>query len=789
MTNLKKLFNEFVCLPTYKNNEGKAKLPCVDHKTLDKTYTEHTIKKVYGTKKPYHEKNIFEGHGFGMRTGKINNIVVVDLDELTDKKSDKNLKDGVNKYNELLEEYNNGDDLDTPTVRTQSGGTHIYFKYDEKIKQTQSVNGYTIDIRSDNGYVVIPPTKGYKWTKSIQEYDIMECPEWLKKWINKKVKKVKKFKKKGKKKAKKNIKMETNEVDEKLRKYLDCLKLDRFVNRDEWIRIGFIIYNEGGSCSLFDEYSRKAPNYGDVTEKWNTFGDNDDGPVANLKTLIRLCKEDDFEKYTNLLARDTESIINNIFNYGANDTNLSQLFYSYVPDGYIFDNENNELYKINKFGIYKKDSRDKRGIRKHVYDLLSSKLDDLFYEQYGEADDDKKIKILTTFRQIRKFIAKGINKKNIAEECCSLYGRDKLFEQLDNVNDYIIAFDNGVYDLKKFKFRKALPSELITCTTNYDYEPAEKKYLKKVDDVVSSIFNDKDEKDYVMKTLATCLIGDNTLEEFYIWIGNGSNGKGVLRDMISYTLGGFYDSMDIEYLCKNKFKKSATGADPVMAKKKNSRLVISTEPEGAAKLRSAKLKELSGRDPIQVRDLYKSSFNFVPKFKMIIQTNQEVEIDGADGGIRRRLKFLTFRNKFVDKPTLSCHKKIDRSLKSKIKEVKFSQAFFKTLVDYYKMVGGSLDMPETFKKETEQYLNDFDPVQRFLDERIISTNNPQDFISTTELYEEFIEYNNNSNKGIIRNNFGRTIVNKGYIKKKTKKCNGYIKIKFAEIETKNLLVD
>ena len=67
----------------------------------------------------------------------------------------------------------------------------------------------------------------------------------------------------------------------------------------------------------------------------------------------------------------------------------------------------------------------------------------------------------------------------------------------------------------------------------------------------------------------------------------------------------------------------AGAADSAMARKKNSRCVVSTEPEGDIVLRSAKLKQISGRDPIQVRELFKSSFNFVAKFKLFLQTNKQ----------------------------------------------------------------------------------------------------------------------------------------------------------------------
>jgi len=799
MTELKQFFETYVCLPTYAR-DGKAKYPCVTHKSLKKTYFGRTkknpnisIRKRNKGKKPserepekvYTRKNIFEGDGFGIRTGKINKLLVVDLDMWVKEKHEaKNLRDGIKKYKSLIKKYNDGEDLETPTVQTKSGGRHIYFSYDDDIHGNRAnVNKYTIDIRGHNGYVVVPPTQGYTWEKSIHDVEVMTIPKWLKKWIMKGFNSPRKSSKtSSKKKTTRTAHIERGDskVDKKLRPFLELLKLQRFIDFEDWIRVGFIIYNEGGTCQLWDEFSKKAPNYGNVEPQWETFKDNPEGYKANFKTLRRMARDDNFKGYTKILATHENYIIDDLFENGANDTNLSHLFYSYMPHEYIYDNDNNELYKINKYGIYKKDTKDFRGLRKHIYDLLSSKLDHEFWQYYGEAEEKSKTVILDKFSKIRKFISKSRNKRIIADELCTLYGKNKLFEKLDNVNNYLLAFKNGVYDLKTHIFRKAKPEELITCTTGYKYKEASESHIKKVHKIIKSMFSNKQEREYVLKTLATGLLGENKYEEFYIWIGNGSNGKGVLRDMIKSVTGDYFSSLDIEYLCKNKFKKCATSADPIMAGLKNSRMVISTEPEGTAKLRTAQLKKLSGRDDVSPRDLYKSNFTFVPKFKMIIQTNQEVEIAGDDGGIQRRLRFITFRNKFVDNPTLKCHRQIDRDLKTKIRDERYVLAFLSILLEYYKKLDDKLEMPDTFQKETEEYLNKFDPIKRFVDERVEITGKSVDFVSTTNLYNAYIEFYRGDNKGKNRSNFSRIMKNKGFNRVRKRKANGYNKIKLIE---------
>lgn len=78
----------------------------------------------------------------GILTGKINNIMVVDIDAYK-----------MDQENILLKEYSNYLDIDTYIVKTPSGGYHLYFEYDEDLKQTAS--NIHIDIRNNGGYIVM----------------------------------------------------------------------------------------------------------------------------------------------------------------------------------------------------------------------------------------------------------------------------------------------------------------------------------------------------------------------------------------------------------------------------------------------------------------------------------------------------------------------------------------------------------------------------------------------------------------------------------------------------------
>jgi phage/plasmid-associated DNA primase len=175
---------------------------------------------------------------------------------------------------------------------------------------------------------------------------------------------------------------------------------------------------------------------------------------------------------------------------------------------------------------------------------------------------------------------------------------------------------------------------------------------------------------------------------------------------------------------------------------------------------------------VQVRELYGKLFNFVPKFKLIILVNDCFELDGADNAIKRRLKLIKFPNEFVDNPTKSNHRKIDRTLKEKIvSDPEYRIAFLHILLNYYhKFIekdNGQLIIPERFQNDIDALFGDNDPVQEFIDAKLEITKNNNDRINAKYLFKNFIGYSELKNFKKLQ--FKECMIKKGvsYIKEET----------------------
>lgn len=138
--------------------------------------------------KDFHLEDFRKNHNsIGLKTGKISNIMVIDIDVTDGKDGFKTLEDfGIN-----IDEY------DIPQVKSQSGGRHIYFQYSEKLleavreKTGEESRSLTtakpekgIDLRGNGGLIFAPPSKPdggdeYQWLikPSTTEVAFPEIPQ------------------------------------------------------------------------------------------------------------------------------------------------------------------------------------------------------------------------------------------------------------------------------------------------------------------------------------------------------------------------------------------------------------------------------------------------------------------------------------------------------------------------------------------------------------------------------------------------------------------------------------
>ncbi|MFP5377867.1 MAG: bifunctional DNA primase/polymerase [Acidimicrobiia bacterium] len=108
------------------------------------------------------------GANVGLRTG--DGLVVVDVDPA---------HGGADSLAAL--EADHGALPATATVRTGSGGLHVYFRHDGPLRNSAGALGPGLDVRADGGYVIAPPSwhvagAPYRWTSTAP---LAPLPGWV----------------------------------------------------------------------------------------------------------------------------------------------------------------------------------------------------------------------------------------------------------------------------------------------------------------------------------------------------------------------------------------------------------------------------------------------------------------------------------------------------------------------------------------------------------------------------------------------------------------------------------
>jgi putative DNA primase/helicase len=187
------------------------------------------------------------------------------------------------------------------------------------------------------------------------------------------------------------------------------------------------------------------------------------------------------------------------------------------------------------------------------------------------------------------------------------------------------------------------------------YDPDAKCPL--FDQTVNEIFlGDRDLITYVDRFLGYSLSGDCREEALVVCWGEGANGKGTLMNTVGWLLGDYADDLPFSaFELQNR-----AGIPNDIAKLVGKRFVTASETGETQRLNEARIKALTGRDPITARFLHREFFTFQPEAKFWLATNHRPEVRDDSEGFWRRIHLVPFEASFIGRE--------DRSLKDRLRD-------------------------------------------------------------------------------------------------------------------------
>jgi P4 family phage/plasmid primase-like protien len=528
-----------------------------------------------------------------------------------------------------------------------------------------------------------------------------------------------------------------------------------------WWRIGTALYNCGYLFEVFDNWSKKGLKYGKTKQMWDSIskGNNTLLQLGTICYYAKLSNEYLFNLVKDKLPTKNQITIIDKF---INNEAISAITHSIVSDifyekyYYKYSFSKNFWYRLSPGGIYEKLNCDADTIiSKDILEYIQSFLLNVL-AKVSSSEYKKRLWKSYTLLEHQGFLKQCVDfsRKHFINET--------LEDELD-LNPTLIGFNNGVYDLVNYQFRKGTVFDKVSLTTGYDYSPVNetKEDIDFFDTLIDSWFEDQETSYWFKKHIASCIAPGNKEERVYFWTGSGRNGKGTMDTLLRETLGRYYTILDNSFF--TVLKKNTSNAEPEMIKLKNKRLTMTTETSSDVKYISEKFKHISGGDPIACRSLYSNKVEeFVSVAKNIIQTNFLPKFDDIGNGVLNRICVICFPYSFLDTANYTLdrfHKPCNNELKDllRIKKV----YFFNYLIKYYRayMEEGILDFPDSVVKSIKEYKEDIDNVKSFISDAFIKTNTDTDRIPLNDMLDY---YNNWSTDKLVINMFSKRINN--YIK-------------------------
>jgi P4 family phage/plasmid primase-like protien len=524
-----------------------------------------------------------------------------------------------------------------------------------------------------------------------------------------------------------------------VKKYLDSLDADRYNDRNKWLNIGYILHSINKDYSdLWHYFSSKWDNYNelDTSTAWDSFENSEF--IYTILNLMHLVKIDNPEDFTEL----SKEIPNHDIKYlRPFDNIISKVIHRLYGEEFICSNpERNEWYYFNGIRWIKENKS--FNLRKLTINDVFTKVENYRRQLLKEGANEELVK---NYHNILKILGSG-NKLN----CLELEFYNSNFYKIIDQNKDLIGFENGVYDLKTYEFRKGTSSDYVSLSTGYDYidhSKSSKEYQDLVD-LISKILPNPEVRSFTLKSLASCLDGHIRDENFYIYSGknnSGGNGKTTITDMLLKALGDYACVSPVTLITAKR--ESANSANSALASIRNKRAVIMQEPEATEQIQAGCMKALTGGDRISTRELHSSQMEFKPHAKFIMCCNKTPTITDIDGGVTRRLKIIEFISKFVEDPNGNYEYKIDKNLKAKLDAYK--SVFMCILLEYYKLyMEEGLVPPLEVMRVTKKYENENNLIKQFIDENI-TVASKQEFLTKDQLKEMY------KSDSILKSSFGK----------------------------------
>lgn len=676
-----------------------------------------------------------------IRTGKPSGITCLDFD----------VKDGRCSYNKVIEDF--PELKNYRTVRTQSGGYHIYCIYDATIKTTTNAfkEYENIDIRNDDAVLFAPPTKVFKSQQCVGIYEdvggqMLEFPEGLKLKLKQFLPDTPASKKlvaieqpthivEPKAVEQTNIKNKVIATIKQLAETILSIDNKYFDDYEKWSFLGYVIFNETDGSeegeTLFDDISKSSIKYENKQSVKKQYYNTQKNRDKKLKIDCMFGWLEKLQPNHPLLKGRRQT------KFASTDDEASDILY----------NELKTVFKSYKGRLFY--------LHNHIWSHDESVIDDIVLNYILKCNiysgmNEKTGKPIPFTQNISK--AKKVQEA-LYSKIRVLNNDDDLYEKFHSTTKGIICFNDGVLNFqnKTFTLWTEVKENTIFPTTkinrNY-YEYFNNPNHNDINNLKEKIFNVLygDKTDLALQFLSRTLAGHHEDKRWATYLGNRNSGKGVEYDLLAAAFEGYVSTFELGNML---YSRKTAGTENVDCSKKLYwlidlefvRLAVSQEiPDcnSGLQINGKMLKKITGGGDVIVarRNYDRKDTHFKIDTSFYIKGNNSLECDTFDCN-ETRLEFSSvtqFKTKEEieymkeegrDEMEMKRYKVADPTIKETCKTIEWRNAVIYLIFQNYTKT--SVEIPKMLNVEDNSLLGSLKQTFEF-------TYNNDDCILCSELY-------------------------------------------------------
>jgi putative DNA primase/helicase len=222
---------------------------------------------------------------------------------------------------------------------------------------------------------------------------------------------------------------------------------------------------------------------------------------------------------------------------------------------------------------------------------------------------------------------------------------------------WLVGCTNGALDLRTGMLREATPDDQITMSAGYAFDdqagcPRWLAFLREVfagDDALIA---------FIQMAVGYSITGDTREQCLFLCWGSGCNGKSVFLNTLRAMMGDYATNTAF-----STFELEARSSIPNdIAALVGKRLITASETTEAKRLNEARVKAVTGGDPLTCRFMRGEFFSYVPAYKVWLAMNHKPVVTGTDNGIWRRIRLIPFTVSFAGRENKTLGDKLREEL-------------------------------------------------------------------------------------------------------------------------------